>query len=355
MLGILQSRQVAQCPRVGEVHLRRLDKPLPDVREVGPQHDDLVGGFQHGQPRLDRVDRHPQIPGDIGQAQKLRAPGRKDPEEVLVLGETSDLAQRPHVSFEIGLEVAGVPEGDVSVRVCGEFRIPAPEDVVPQRAESRVRGLARVSGPFPRGRLLRAPGDLPLRQGKEPQHRRASRERLRNPVRQQQVLRTRQEVLAGCGTVAVDPLLDVREKFRRVLHLIEDDGRPMGLEKAARIPERGCPNVRWVERDVAITICEEVLQKRRLAGLAWSRQDHRGEFRRGRPDNGLQRTPDVPRPVRSVHESILCIDNANIQLFHRALSRPSRTPKQEPGRPSAQPPAAGRRGIMIPSLSGGRE
>ena len=38
--------QVTQGPHVGEIHLGRLDEPLPHVPEIRPEDDDLAGRLQ---------------------------------------------------------------------------------------------------------------------------------------------------------------------------------------------------------------------------------------------------------------------------------------------------------------------
>ena len=67
MLRILETDQVAQRADVREIDFRGFDEPFPDVREVGPQDDYLIGGLKYGQPGFDGIDRDSEIASHVGQ------------------------------------------------------------------------------------------------------------------------------------------------------------------------------------------------------------------------------------------------------------------------------------------------
>ena len=67
MSGVFETRQVAECADVGEIHFWSLDEPFPDIGKVGAWHDHLVGGLENGEPGLDGVNRYSEVPGNIGQ------------------------------------------------------------------------------------------------------------------------------------------------------------------------------------------------------------------------------------------------------------------------------------------------
>ena len=73
----------------------------------------------------------PEIAGYVGQIQKLCASSRQHPEEPLILGQVSDLPERTHVAFEIGLDIACMPEGSIAVRLDREFRVSASKETPP--------------------------------------------------------------------------------------------------------------------------------------------------------------------------------------------------------------------------------
>ena len=156
VLRVLEPREMAQGPDVGEVHLRRFHEPLPDVREVGTHHGHLVGRFQNRQPRPDGIDRDAKVPSDVGQVEKLRAAGRQHPQQVPVLRQVSDLTQRAYVPFQVRLEIAGMPQVGVPFRLRCEFRVSTAQEPFPKAAERTHRGRTRDRRCFPPERALRA-------------------------------------------------------------------------------------------------------------------------------------------------------------------------------------------------------
>ena len=188
MLGILEAGEIAERADIGEIHFRGLDESLSDVGEVGAQHDYLVGGLQHGKPSLDRIDRNSEIPRHVGQVQQLGTPRRQQPQEILILGQVADLAEGAHVPLKIGLDVAGMPKGDIPVRVNREFRVPAPKEALPQFPEPTRRSRRRATLAFPSQGTPRPPLGLPPRQRQQAEHGGAARQRFRYLLREQQVL-----------------------------------------------------------------------------------------------------------------------------------------------------------------------
>ena len=135
MFGVFEAREVAKRADVREIHFRGLDQPFSDIGEIGAQHHHLIGGFEHGEPCLDGVDRNAEVPGDIGQIQELGASGRQDPKEILILAQVPDLPEHSHVPFKIGLDVAGMPKRCIPVGLCRKFRVPSSKEVLPQLAK----------------------------------------------------------------------------------------------------------------------------------------------------------------------------------------------------------------------------
>ena len=111
MFGVSKTDEVTKRPHVREIHLGAFDKAFPDVGEVGAQHRDLVAGFHHGEPSLDRIDADAQVSRHIRQIQELSASGRQNPEKILIPGQVAHLPQGANVPLETGLEKALLSTG----------------------------------------------------------------------------------------------------------------------------------------------------------------------------------------------------------------------------------------------------
>ena len=247
MRRVLEARQRAERTDVGEIYLRSLDEPFPDVGEVRAQHDDLVGGFQYGEPGLDGVERNPEIAGDVCHVQKLRTASRQHAEKPLILGQVSHLPDRTHVALEVGLDVAGMPEGNIAVRLDRELRVPASQEALPQRAKGIPRLRRRPAPTLPGKRRPRPPLRLPPRQRQQAEHGRTAGQRFGHLFGKQQVLRPGQQVLTIACAVRVDDFLDVGKQVGGVLDLVEDGGRWVQVQKAARVFRGGCANIRRLQ------------------------------------------------------------------------------------------------------------
>ena len=73
---------------------------------------------------------------------------RQGPEEVLELGQIAYLADGAHVPFKIGLDITGVPQGDVPPGIRDELRIAAAQEVLPEVPVGRFFS-ATTGGPSP--------------------------------------------------------------------------------------------------------------------------------------------------------------------------------------------------------------
>ena len=291
---------MTQRPHVGEIDLGGLDEPFAHVREVRAEHEHLPGRFQHGQPRLDGVDRDPEIPRYVAQVQKLTASGRQNHEEALEFGEISHLPEGAHVAFEVGLDIASVPQGGIAFGVREGFRVSASQERLPEPRVGKTPGRAGRRRPggrctlrLPRQGEIRAALRLPPGQWEQMEHGGATGQRLTDILREREILRTGQQVLPHRVPIAVYPLLDVEEEIGGVLRFVVDDRGSKGLEEGARIFPRRHPNVRRLQRDVAMARAEETQQQRRLAGLARTGEHHRRKLARRSLQQRLQRALDV--------------------------------------------------------------
>jgi hypothetical protein len=101
------------------------------VGEIRSENDHLAGGFEHGKPGLDRVQGHPEVPGQIGQTEQLGGSRRQSPKEALKLGQIAHLADGAHVPLEVGLDIACVPQVDVTFGVGDQLRIATTQELTP--------------------------------------------------------------------------------------------------------------------------------------------------------------------------------------------------------------------------------
>jgi len=72
--------------------------------------------------------------------------------------------------------------------------------------------------------------------------------------------------------------IDIGKQIRSVLHLIEYHGRWIHFQERAWVHLGRRPNIRRLQGNITVTRSEEVLQKRRLAGLACSGQHYGREL-----------------------------------------------------------------------------
>lgn len=207
MPWIFQAGQIAERADIGEIDLRGLDEPLADVGEIGSEYDHLVGGFQHRQPGLDRVHGNTEVPGQIGQVEELRGARRQGPEKALELSQIAYLAEGTYISLQVGLDVSGMPEGDVASGVCDQLRVAAPQEVppdIPIRSPrtARVSGLLWQSG-------VRVSFHLAAGEWKQAEYCRAPGQGFGDLFGEQEILEAREEVLAGPLAVGIDLFLHV--------------------------------------------------------------------------------------------------------------------------------------------------
>ena len=131
MSRLRQTHEVAKTSGVREVNLRCLHKPLSNVREVWTHRYDLEARLENRKPCFDSVECDAQIPGDIGETEKLGTPCGKHSDKALELREVADLTKGSHVAFEVGLHVGPVPLGNVPSPTANELRIPPDEKRFP--------------------------------------------------------------------------------------------------------------------------------------------------------------------------------------------------------------------------------
>jgi hypothetical protein len=93
-----------------------------------------------------------------------------------------------------------------------------------------------------------------------------------------EILRATQKILSLFVTMGIEPFLNVRKQVWCKMNLIQDNGWWIESQEAAWVDGGSLPNVRRLERHIAIAFRKEMLQKGRFAGLAWSSKDHGGKF-----------------------------------------------------------------------------
>ncbi|MFZ1946418.1 MAG: hypothetical protein WAW06_02625, partial [bacterium] len=62
-----------------------LDHALPDIGEIGAQHDDLIGSLKHAQPGLHGIDGKAEVAGQVGYIEELCTARGQQAEETLKL------------------------------------------------------------------------------------------------------------------------------------------------------------------------------------------------------------------------------------------------------------------------------
>jgi hypothetical protein len=77
------------------------------------------------------------------------------------------------------------------------------------------------------------------------------------------------------------------------LRLVKDNGRWVHLQESPGVFHGGCTDVGRLEGHVPVSLAEEMLKKRRFAGLTRAGQNDRREFTRGLLQYGLERSFNV--------------------------------------------------------------
>ena len=188
--GSSQTGHMAKRPHIGEIDLGGLDEPLPHIREVRAEHDHLVRRFEHRQPGLDRVDRDPDVPCDVGEIQELSAPGCQDLQEALESREIPDLPEGANISLEIGLDVTAMPQGDIALGMREGLRVSASQKRLPERPVGEAPGGSRggCAYRFPRQGKIRAALCLAPGEREQAEHGGAAGQGFADVLRERQVL-----------------------------------------------------------------------------------------------------------------------------------------------------------------------
>jgi len=84
---------------------------------------------------------------------------------------------------------------------------------------------------------------------------------------QQDILGARQYITAASVPGCIDLFLHVGKKIWGMLHLVENDGRRVHVEKSPGVFNRCSPNIRQFEGNVTACIAEKMPEQRGLAGL----------------------------------------------------------------------------------------
>ena len=116
---VLEAVQVAKGAHFRKIDLVRLDhdQALAHFGKVRTQNDNMKGGLQDRQEGFGVVGGDAQFSGQFRQIKKLGAPCGQSPQEILEQSEVADLPQGTHVAFQIGLEIAGMPERNIQIRL----------------------------------------------------------------------------------------------------------------------------------------------------------------------------------------------------------------------------------------------
>ena len=162
---------------------------------------------------------------------------------------------RPHVAFEIGLQVGIEPES-CGGRTSQDFGITAAQ-------EGHLGGFASRKG-------------QQLKDGGAPGH------GFGDPLHQGCLLRAGQKPLTSFVWLAVHPRTHQRKDLGHVLHFVEDHGRLHLIEKAVGVLSKSRDHVRVLQQEVGCPR-HSPSQERGLAGAARTGEDDRREAAR-RPE-----------------------------------------------------------------------
>jgi len=123
--------------------------------------------------------------------------------------------------------------------------------------------------------------------------------------------------LAGLVAASVDPFFDVRQQLGGELHLVEDHRRRMHLEKAPRVFPGGGADIWRLQRHIPVPFAEKMEEKRRLAGLARTREDQRRELVGGPLQSRFEGSLDVVAGDGDLLACNFAFKMQNVNLSHR--------------------------------------
>src|SRR5436305_2221587 len=262
----------------------------------------------------------PRLRRERGAVEELPRPSGAEGEETAERFQVADVRELADIALDVGTQVAVEPGGRVELPVVDAREEPAEEELLQGERRLVLLPARRLSELL--GQERRAPGQLSDREGEELQNRHPTRQRLADPLRQQEVLRAREHQRAG--PLLVEESLQIGEEVRSALHLVEDHPCPafQPPQEAPRVLLDLLTVLQIFEREV-VEVGEGGPRQGRLAGLPRSGEEHGRECRGQGAEAGLECTRVHGRLAYQTR-GLVSIENQTFNLHGEAttLDRP---------------------------------